>query len=153
VKPYEKHGCATGGKVSREYRAWAAMIERCERPAHVYFGYYGGRGIKVCTRWRASFSAFLQDMGPKPTPKHTLDRIDPNGNYKPGNCRWATMTEQARNRRQNKNNSSGITGVAWNKQTQQWVAYIRREGRRIHLGYFLDRNAAAAARKQAEAAR
>jgi hypothetical protein len=75
------------------------MKSRCHNPNFKHYNYYGGRGISVCDRWRASFECFLADMGDKPTSSHTLDRINNDGNYEPGNVRWATMQEQAKNRR------------------------------------------------------
>lgn len=80
--------------------SWRAMIERCSNPRHIGFKYYGGRGVTVCDRWRASFADFLADMGTKPTPRHSIDRY-PNaaGNYEPSNCRWATPGEQRANQR------------------------------------------------------
>lgn len=93
------HGHARKGKTSAEYTSWAGMIDRCYRAASKKFHHYGGRGIRVCDRWHSSFENFLADMGPKPSPKHSLDRIDVNGNYEPGNCRWATQSQQMRNSR------------------------------------------------------
>jgi hypothetical protein len=83
-----------------EYAAWREMRDRCKRETHHAFDKYGGRGITVCDRWE-TFQAFLQDMGPRPSNTHSLDRIDVNGNYEPSNCRWATDEEQRNNKRTN----------------------------------------------------
>ena len=85
---------------SPEYHTWCAMITRCTNANNREFKHYGGRGIKVCDRWR-NFAMFLEDMGTRPTPKHSIDRINVNGDYEPTNCRWVTQAEQVRNTRRN----------------------------------------------------
>lgn len=82
----------------REYGIWKGMISRCENPRRAAYKDYGGRGICVCPQWRKSFKSFLADMGYAPSPAHTLDRVDPDGGYERGNCRWATRQEQSSNR-------------------------------------------------------
>lgn len=82
-----------------ERKVWRAMIFRCHNPKSNGYKHYGARGIKVCTEWRKSFAAFLNDVGRRPSPEHSIDRIDNSGDYEPSNCRWATLTQQARNTR------------------------------------------------------
>lgn len=82
-----------------EWQAWAGMKQRCINPADEKYPIYGGRGIRVCDQWFNSFENFYRDMGPRPSSIHSLDRIEVNGHYEPGNCRWATPKEQADNTR------------------------------------------------------
>lgn len=96
-KLFTKHGHSINQHQTRAYRAWIGMRRRCQNPNNKW---YGGRGIFVCERWR-DFQTFLTDMGIPPSPKHSIDRINPNGNYEPSNCRWATHLEQMSNTRSN----------------------------------------------------
>lgn len=89
---YESHGHS----YSRTYRSWSSMKQRCYNPKTTGYEYYGGRGVTVCAKWRGSFEAFLDDMGERPIGK-TLDRINNDGPYEPGNCRWADKDTQSRN--------------------------------------------------------
>jgi hypothetical protein len=79
------------------YSCWLMMRARCNTPGATGYAHYGGRGIRVCERW-ASFEAFVEDMGPRPSPRHTVERRDGEGHYEPSNCFWATRLKQARNR-------------------------------------------------------
>jgi hypothetical protein len=96
------HGASIGYQMSPTYRSWAQMKQRCLNPKHTAYKNYGGRGITVCAAWVNDYSTFFRDMGERPSLDHSIDRIDNNGNYEPGNCRWATRIQQGRNRRDNR---------------------------------------------------
>lgn len=102
-----------------EYVTWAHMVERCESVSCHAFSSYGGRGIAVCLRWRNSFPAFFEDMGPRPSLNHSIERINNDGNYKPGNCIWASAMEQQRNRRVTHN----ITALGGTKCLADWAVH------------------------------
>lgn|SRR5215831_11353555 len=101
ISRFTTHGKTAGGLRAPEFYIWNMMIQRCENPKTKIYHRYGGRGIKVCDRWH-KFPNFLEDMKDRPSPKHTLERIDNDEDYTPVNCVWATKTRQANNRRTNR---------------------------------------------------
>lgn len=107
-----------------EFRSWAHTLSRCYNTRVAKYPRYGGRGIQVCDRWRISFEAFFADMGPKPSPRHSIERIDNDGNYEPGNCVWATAPEQSRN----KSNTVRLTFAG---RTQCVAAWAEELGMRV----------------------
>ena len=114
------HGAAKRGSPTRTYRAWTGMKARCFNPKETFYRHYGGRGITICDRWNDSFQNFLDDMGEAP-PGMSIDRIEVNGNYEPGNCRWATQKEQASNKRNNR-----ILSMCGSSKTMtEWAEALR----------------------------
>lgn len=137
-KPYERVGHAPGGKRTPTLNAWTNMMARCTNPKRSDYQFYGGRGISVCDRWRESFAAFLEDMGPKPTGM-SLDRIDNAQGYGPENCRWATKHQQMQNTRHTRL-------ITFNGRTQGLNAWAKEIGinkeslrTRLERGWSVDR--------------
>ena len=125
---HEMHGL----RYHQDYQLWQAMKKRCSNANHAMWKHYGGRGIRVCESWM-KFSAFLSDMGPRPTLRHSIERINNNGNYEPSNCRWATPIDQANNARSNFRiifNGEVATAAQWARslgmQRYTLVARIKR---------------------------
>lgn len=111
------------------------MTQRCTNPKNDGYAGYGGRGITVCDRWK-SFENFLADMGERPAPDLTIERIDNDLGYGPDNCKWGTRTEQILNTRPKNTNKSGIVGVHWDEKSQKWRAQICIQNKKIALGRF-----------------
>lgn len=130
--PQEYHGLSH----TLEYDIWTRMKARCTNKNDKDYSEWGGRGITVCPEWANSFATFNRDMGQRPSLKHSLDRIDNDGNYEPSNCRWATTTQQALNKRLYKKNKTGYSGIyiVRNKYRVQ----IRRNNAFVHIGYYKD---------------
>lgn len=119
VEAVTRHGERRVGQTTPEYRIWSGIKTRCHNPRdHGYFN-YGGRGITMWTAWRESFEAFFADVGRRPSAKHSIDRVDNNRGYEPGNVRWATRSEQARNRRGNRL----LTFNGATRTATEWAAF------------------------------
>lgn len=127
IAKHTTHGFAR----TDEYKIWERMISRCHNPQDSSFSRYGDRGIEVCTQWRESFTTFLADMGNRPSRKHSLDRYpNQNGNYEPANVRWATSTEQGRNKRTNHlltHNGETLSVAEWAEKLglKRWTIHNR----------------------------
>jgi len=111
-----KHGASR----SPEYKIWCTMKRRCTDPSSPTYKRHGARGITVCQRWLHSFADFIADMGPRPSAAHSIDRIDNEGNYEPGNCRWATREEQMGNTR----HTPRFTHQGTTKTLVEWAAHL-----------------------------
>ena len=132
--------------------SWTDMKRRCLNPKNKQYEYYGGRGISIYKPWLI-FDNFLKDMGPKPEGL-TLERINNDLHYAPGNCRWATKADQNRNKRIGKimnRNKTGLRGVAWDKSRNRWISYGHRNGITNYLYHGRDFFEACCARKSWEA--
>jgi len=116
---HPKHGMTD----SPEYRSWMSMKRRCIDPKNPGWDDYGGRGITVCERWLTSFENFYADMGARPQGT-SIDRLDNDGSYEPGNCRWATQSQQSRNQRLRRGKTSRFRGVSWHSTQKRWRALI-----------------------------
>lgn len=115
-----KHNTTHGLTNSKEYSVWSNMKNRCTSLSSPYYKYYGGKGVKICSRWMESFENFYNDMGKCPDDKYSIDRIDVNGDYEPSNCRWSDFKEQANNKTSNSNiEYNGVT-----KNKKQWAEYL-----------------------------
>ena len=146
--PNYRHGGMLNGKRTPEYQSWASMKTRCHNPKAFGYVRYGGRGITICARWqgKTGFATFLADMGKRPAGT-TLDRYpDPDGNYTPNNCRWASPSTQVQNQTKRRNaKTSQFRGVCFNKQRGKFAAAISVGGKRYHLGFFSSEQNAATA--------
>lgn len=139
---------------TKEYSRYLSMIYRCSVESHQAYPFYGAKGIRVCDRWLEpdgqGFLNYIEDMGEKPSEDYSVDRIDPLGDYSPENCRWADKHTQAVNQDIRKNNTSGRTGVSWDKKGKAWRAHISINRKRVFLGSFSSFEEAVKVREEAE---
>lgn len=139
----ESHGLYN--KHRAEYQCWQDMLQRCANERNSAFPSYGGRGIRVCERWK-TFENFFFDMGVRPN-GHSIDRIDVDGDYEPANCRWATAAQQSRNLRTHKRRD---VGVSYCSRDKSWSAHITVKRKTVRVGSFSTQEEAIAARTKAQ---
>lgn len=132
------------------YSTYGSMKNRCYNPNNHKYHRYGSRGISVCQEWLDSYFQFEKDVGPRPSSKHLLDRIDNNGNYEPGNVRWSLPSLSSFNRGVRSTNKTGCSGVEYRQSAQSYVARISVNGIRKNLGTFKTLEEAVSARMKAE---
>jgi len=138
---------------TRLYNIWANMKQRCCDINLPSYKDYGGRGITVCKSWRQDFQAFYDWAMPNGYRETlSIDRIDNSKGYSPNNCRWVTMDIQAKNRRIRSTNKSGISGVAYKKSINKWIAGISINGKQVHIGSYSTKEEAVKARQELELA-
>lgn len=133
------HGETCGGTIATEYQIWHKMKDRCLNSDNPAYPNYGARGIKICDRWLATVENFIADMGRRPSPRHSLDRKDNDGNYCPSNCRWATRTEQSRNRRSTRKIEFGGEVLCASEVAERIGMKARVLNARLRKGWSLER--------------
>lgn len=158
VKRQMLRGCCAWPRITVDgrkqhplYKCYRSMIDRCATKGHTSYPKYGGRGIKVCSEWRENFWQFVEDMGFPPSPQHSLDRRNPEGDYCKDNCHWATKAWQSYNQRTQRNNTSGRRGLSYNTHDDLWRAQLRYDYVHYVNNYFKTREEAEAALDAAEA--
>jgi hypothetical protein len=134
-----RHGSARAGKKTPEFKIWCGMRNRCQNPNEPAYRYYGGRGIRVHPEWDRDFAAFLRDVGPRPSPAHSLDRIDGDGHYEPGNVRWATPAQQANNKRNNRRLTFDGESLTVGEWARRMGAPVDRIWSRLRQGWSVER--------------
>ncbi len=141
--PRLKHGL----RRTSTYACWQGMVDRCLNPNNHNYQRYGGRGVRVISRWSDPDKGalnFIEDMGHRPSSAHSIDRIDGTKGYEPGNCRWATRAQQNQNVGLKKSNSSGYKGIT-QLPSGRWSADVRNDGKRYYLGTYATKERAALA--------
>lgn len=129
---YQDHGA----RHTAEYSTWCSMKQRCFNKNNTAYNDYGGRGITMAKEWQNNFLEFYKYMGDRPSDQYSIERIDVNGNYEPGNVIWSVRSVQNHNQRIRSTNTSGYRGIHWRKDSKKWAASISRDGKSHHLGLF-----------------